>query len=133
MKAVHLLKHQLQLTQNDIVLINNINPILVFPQFLTERPDLIALSQRPPGEQGELIAFLAGIFASRSRDEWVAWFADKDVAFSPVLDFAEAFTSAHVAERGLIVEAGGGHHIGPAIRFASESWAPRPAPELDNG
>lgn len=94
------------------------------------RPDLVAVTQRPPGEQGELIGYLEGVFAQKSRDEWVAWFADKDVAFSPVLDFAEAFASAHVAERGLIVEAGGGHQIAPAIRFAGESWQPRPAPEL---
>ena len=94
------------------------------------RPDLVEMSHRPPGAQGELIAYLAGVFAGRTRDQWVAWFADKDVAFSPVLDFAEAFASAHVAERGLIVEAGGGHQIAPAIRFAGESWQPAPAPDL---
>lgn len=96
-----------------------------------ERPDLIPLGHAPAGEQQALIDFLRGVFISRTRDEWVAWFADKDVAFAPVLDFREALDSPHIAERGLIVECGGGHVIAPAIRFAGEEWHPRPAPELD--
>lgn len=94
------------------------------------RPDLVALADRPAGEQGELIAFLGETFRTRSRDEWIAWFAGRDVAFAPVLDFREAFAAPHIAERGLLVESGGGHMIAPAIRFAGESWQPRPAPEL---
>lgn len=95
-----------------------------------DRMDLYPIAERPAGEQGELIAFLRETFAQRSRDEWVEWFADKDVAFSPVLDFREAFDQPHVAERGLLIEYGGSHQIGPAIRFAGESWTPREAPEL---
>ncbi len=37
-----------------------------------------------------MIDFLRVTFARRTRDEWVAWFADKDVAFAPVLNFREA-------------------------------------------
>lgn len=97
------------------------------------REDLIPLGAEPAGAaQRPLIDFLAETFAEKSRDEWVAWFADKDVAFAPVLDFAEALHSPHVAERGLLVEADGAHHIAPPIRFESESaWTPAPAPELD--
>ena len=94
------------------------------------RTDLIAVAERPAGKQGELIDFLRVTFAQRSRDAWVDWFADKDVAFSPVLDFREALKQPHIAERGLLVEAEGAHHISPAIRFASESWTPKPAPPL---
>jgi crotonobetainyl-CoA:carnitine CoA-transferase CaiB-like acyl-CoA transferase len=86
------------------------------------RPDLLPLAEAEAGEQGALIAFLRGTFAARTRDEWVAWFADRDVAFAPLLDFREALDSPHVAERGLWVEAGGAHQIGPAIRF--ENAAP---------
>jgi crotonobetainyl-CoA:carnitine CoA-transferase CaiB-like acyl-CoA transferase len=82
-----------------------------------DRPDLIPHAERPAGEQGELIAFLRTTFAARTRDEWVTWFADKDVAFSPVLDFREALDQPHIAERGLLIEADGGHMIAPAIRF----------------
>jgi crotonobetainyl-CoA:carnitine CoA-transferase CaiB-like acyl-CoA transferase len=94
------------------------------------REDLIPLGGLPAGEQGALIAFLRETFAARTRDEWVAWFADKDVAFAPVLDFAEALAQPHVAERGLIVEHEGARQIAPAIRFRGEHWAPRGAPEL---
>ena len=81
------------------------------------RPDLIAHAERPAGEQAELIAFLRATFAGKTRDVWVAWFADKDVAFSPVLDFREALDAPHIAERGLLIEQDGGHMIAPAIRF----------------
>ena len=92
--------------------------------------DLYPIAERPAGEQGDLIAFLRQTFATKTRDEWTRWFADKDVAFAPVLDLREAFSQPHVAERGLLVTSGGGHMVAPAIRFAGESWSPRPAPEL---
>jgi crotonobetainyl-CoA:carnitine CoA-transferase CaiB-like acyl-CoA transferase len=83
-----------------------------------DRPDLIAHAERPAGEQGELIAFLRATFAAKTRDEWVAWFEGKDVAFAPVLDFREALDQPHVAERGLVVrDDDGAHMIAPAVRF----------------
>ncbi|MEO1648130.1 MAG: CoA transferase [Pseudomonadota bacterium] len=95
------------------------------------REDLLALAEAPAGEQGGLIAFLRETFATKSRAEWVEWFANKDVAFSPVLDFREALDEPHVVERGLWVEAaGGGKHIAPAIRFAGEDWTPGAVPAL---
>lgn len=110
------------------------------PKFVTslmtalERPDLIPLSDEPAGEaQDPLREFLAETFATRTRDEWTAWFAQRDVAFAPVLDFSEALAQPHVRERGLLVEADGAHQIAPAIRFASNDWHPRPAPELGAG
>ncbi|HEV2567420.1 CoA transferase [Sphingomonas sp.] len=92
------------------------------------REELIPAGLAPAGEQGELIDFLRQTFAAKTREEWVAWFADKDVAFSPVLDFREALDQPHVAERGLLVEHEGAHHIAPAIRTAD--WRPSEAPEL---
>lgn len=96
------------------------------------RPDLIPLGTGEAGPaQVPLIAFLRDIFRTRTRDEWVQWFHDKDVAFSPVLDFREALAAPHVAERRLLIKADGAHHIAPPIRFAGEpEWAPRAAPEL---
>ncbi len=96
-----------------------------------DRADLIPLGSKPAGEQAELIAFLQQTFATRTRDAWVEWFADKDVAFAPVLDFREALDQPHIAERGLITDVAGAHHMAPAIRFASEpDWTPKPAPDL---
>lgn len=97
-----------------------------------KREDLIPLAERPAGEQGELIDYLRAVFAMKTRDDWVRWFADKDVAFAPVLDFREALDQPHVAQRGLWIEAeAGGRHIAPPIRFAGDDWAPRAAPGLD--
>lgn len=90
------------------------------------RADLIPLGDRPAGDQQALIAFLRETFATRTRDEWVAWFADKDVAFAPVLDFREALDERHIADRALLKD----RQIAPAIRFAGADWQPRPAPEL---
>lgn len=90
------------------------------------RPDLIPVAERQAGEQGELIAFLQATFAEKSRDEWVAWFAERDVAFAPVLDFREALDQPHISDRGLLVEADGAHQIAPAIRFAD---TPREKPD----
>lgn len=99
-----------------------------------ERPDLLAIAEAPAGDQGALIAFLRDTFKTRSRDQWVQWFADKDVAFAPVLDFREALDEPHIAERRLWVEAhGGGHHIAPAIRFEGEDWQPARVPALGAG
>jgi crotonobetainyl-CoA:carnitine CoA-transferase CaiB-like acyl-CoA transferase len=95
------------------------------------REDLLPHAQRAAGQQGELIGFLSDTFAQRSRDEWVAWFADKDVAFAPVLDFREALDSDHVAERGLLVQSpDGANQIGPAIRFMGEGWDAGRVPRL---
>ena len=82
-----------------------------------DRPDLIPHAERPAGEQDDLIAFLRTTFVTKTRDEWTLWFADKDVAFAPVLNFREALDAPHIAERGLLTEQDGGHMIGPAIRF----------------
>ena len=98
-----------------------------------DRPDLIPLAEAEAGEQDVLIDFLRDTFATRSRDEWTAWMADKDVAFAPVLNFREALDAPHVAQRGLIVSADGRHHIAPPIRFASDPpWQPGSVPELGN-
>ncbi|NVE95635.1 CaiB/BaiF CoA transferase family protein [Altererythrobacter lutimaris] len=95
------------------------------------REDLLPIAEDPAGEQGELVAFLQETFGSKTREEWVEWFADKDVAFAPVLDYREALDEAHIVERGLLVEApGGGKHVAPAIRFAEEDWEPGDVPGL---
>jgi crotonobetainyl-CoA:carnitine CoA-transferase CaiB-like acyl-CoA transferase len=95
------------------------------------RPDLVAIAALPAGEQGELIAFLRDVFRTKTRDAWVDWFHDKDVAFAPVINFREALDTPHVAERGLWIEHDGAHHLAPPIRFRSEKWVAANAPELN--
>jgi crotonobetainyl-CoA:carnitine CoA-transferase CaiB-like acyl-CoA transferase len=99
------------------------------------RPDLVPLGTLPAGEaQRPLKAFLDERFAERTRDEWVAWFEGRDIAFAPVLDFREALTQPWLLERGLIVEFGGAHQIAPPIRFQNEEpWQASEAPRLGCG
>lgn len=83
------------------------------------RPDLVAVAEQEAGPaHAPLRAFLAETFATRTRDEWVAWFHGRDVAFAPVLDFAEAMRQPAVREAGLLVEADGAHLFASPIRFA---------------
>lgn len=86
------------------------------------RPDLLPLAEAETGSaQAPLRAFLAECFAQRTQAEWIDWFHGRDVAFAPVRDLADG-----LARSGLVVtDAGGGHHIAPAIRFAGEpEWVP---------
>jgi crotonobetainyl-CoA:carnitine CoA-transferase CaiB-like acyl-CoA transferase len=81
------------------------------------REDLLPFADAPAGEQGPLISFLRATFIGRSRDHWTAWFHQHDVAFAPVLDFAEALRQPQVQARQLLVESGGANQLAPAIRF----------------
>lgn len=82
------------------------------------RPDLVAVAAEEAGPaHAPLIAFLRATFRSRSRDSWVEWFRDRDVAFAPVLDMAEAMRQPAVVEGGLLVERDGQHFFASPIRF----------------
>jgi hypothetical protein len=47
--------------------------------------------------QAPVIAALRAVFLTRTREEWVAWFADKDVCFAPVLDLHDIGDTPFVA------------------------------------
>ena len=90
------------------------------------RPDLLPLATADPGpSQAPLRAFLAEAFAMKPQAEWIDWFHGRDIAFAPVRDLADG-----LARSGLVVtDDDGGHHISPAIRFASQvPWQPPPTP-----
>jgi crotonobetainyl-CoA:carnitine CoA-transferase CaiB-like acyl-CoA transferase len=86
------------------------------------RPDLIPLCKLPPGPGQEPVrAFLAETFRTRTQAEWVAWMADKDVAFAPVKSLREGLDDPQVRHREMIVEdARGWEHIGTPIKFQDE-------------
>ena len=54
--------------------------------------------------QDELRSRLADVLATRTRDEWVAEFADVDACLAPVNDVAEALADPSVVARGMVVE-----------------------------
>jgi len=91
-----------------------------------DRADLIPAACGPNGPgQAPVIAALRALFLTRTRDDWVAWAAGKDLAFAPVLDLHEAWHQPQVAARGMLVrDATGSLHIGNPVRFAAEPAEP---------
>jgi alpha-methylacyl-CoA racemase len=65
----------------------------------------------------ELTDLLAGVFATRPRDEWAALFAGSDACVAPVLTLAEAPDHPHNQARGSYVEVAGVPVAGPVPRF----------------
>ena len=61
---------------------------------------------------------LAGIFRTRTRDEWCEIMEGTDVCFAPVLSIPEAVAHPHNVERGTFVEVAGLTQPGPAPRFS---------------
>lgn len=88
----------------------------------------------PPGPgQTPVKQALAAVFWTRTRAEWVAWFAGKDICFAPVLDLHEAWHQPQVTARGMLLrDEQGNLHIGNPIRFADEPGQPDlRVPDLD--
>ncbi len=87
-----------------------------------ERPDLIALCRLPWGsEQQPVTEFLRATFATRTRDEWDRWLADKGVCYAPVLDLKEAWQQPYLRERGMITTgADGVERLDTPLRFRAE-------------
>jgi alpha-methylacyl-CoA racemase len=107
------------------------------PQFWRELCERLGLPQLvdlhlDPSRQDEVAAKLGGVFASRTRDQWVEELADLDTCVGPVNDVGEALSDPHAAHRGLVAEVGGERvGPGPAIKVSGEDvGAMRPAPEL---
>lgn len=80
--------------------------------------------QMDPGGWPETASLMAEIFATKSRDEWMAVFADTDACVSPVLSMEEAPRHPHLQARNTFVEAGGRIEPSPAPRFSRS----RPVP-----
>lgn len=78
----------------------------------TELPGQMDRSKWP-----ELADALAGVFITRTRDEWAAVFAATDACVTPVLSFTEAPEHPHIADRDAYVRGVGGVEAAPAPRF----------------
>jgi crotonobetainyl-CoA:carnitine CoA-transferase CaiB-like acyl-CoA transferase len=86
------------------------------------RPDLIELCELPPGPgQQPVHDFLEATFKGRTQAEWVAWMADKDVAFAPVKTLREGLDDPQVRHRKMVIEdPRGWEHIGLPIKYEDE-------------
>jgi alpha-methylacyl-CoA racemase len=84
--------------------------------------------QTDGAEQAAVIDEVRAIFATRTRDEWLAFFEHRDVCVTPVNAPAEALADPHVVARGTV-----GRGVGlSAIRapFVNEGPALAPAPAV---
>lgn len=75
-------------------------------------------SQMDSGTWADMSDKLAAIFATRTRDEWAAHFADTDACVTPVLDFDEAAQNEHLRARGSLIELEGAPQAGTAPKFS---------------
>jgi len=74
------------------------------------------------------------VFATRSREEWVAVFDGTDACVAPVLSFAEVPTHPHIAARGTVITVDGVPQAAPAPRFSRtrpDHPTPPPKPGAD--
>lgn len=96
---------------------------------LTDDADFQA--QNDQAKWPELSERLAGIFRTRTRDEWCAIMEHTDICFAPVLSLAEAPDHPHNRARETFVDVGGATHPAPAPRYSrTQADAPRPAPKV---
>ena len=75
---------------------------------------------------------VAGVIASRSRDEWVAHFAGTDACVAPVLDLGEAPIHPHNIARRTFLDLDGVFQPAPAPRY-SKTALDRPDPPRREG
>ena len=76
----------------------------------------------------ELRARFAGVFKSRTRDEWCAVFEGSDACFAPVLTFSEARRDRHNVARNNFVTVAGVEQPAPAPRYSRTPGGVRHAP-----
>ena len=90
------------------------------------RPEFIEpVSGLPGANHKPAIAFLREAFQEKTRDEWVDWFADKDVCFAPVLDLNEAWEHPQVYAREMRLKDGDGNdHVGVPVKYSNEPARP---------
>ena len=66
----------------------------------------------------QLKSRLAGIFRTKTRDEWCAIMEGSDICFAPVLTMKEASQHPHAKARGAYVDVSGFAQPAPAPRFS---------------
>jgi alpha-methylacyl-CoA racemase len=88
------------------------------------RPDLGSTQAAQGDERARVLDEVRAVMRTRTRDEWLAVFADADVCLTPVRTLDEALTDPHLMERGAIVRAGNVTHL------AAHRTEIRPAPAL---
>jgi alpha-methylacyl-CoA racemase len=93
------------------------------PKFYRNLLALLHLDDLDPAQQMDhaqwpaLKERFAAIFRTRTRDEWVSFFAGHEVCFAPVLTMSEARAHEHNIERATFTVVDGAPQPAPAPRF----------------
>lgn len=105
------------------------------PQFYQELLQRLGLVGQVPDRADaanwpELRRRFAHVFATRTRDEWAAHFADSDACVTPVLSLEEAKADPHLKARGVFDRWGDDQvpAAAPVFDGARPAMAPPPAP-----
>ena len=90
------------------------------------RPDLIEACLLPPGRGHDPVRdFLKATFLTRTREQWIAFFAGHDVPIAPVKTLPEVLDDPHFRARGMVTtNSKGWDQIGSPICFGDEPGAP---------
>jgi alpha-methylacyl-CoA racemase len=112
------------------------------PHFYANLVKVMGLDKERLPDQNDRAAWqmmrnvFARVFASRTRDEWVAAAAGQDSCLAPVLTIDEAPAHPQMKARDAYTEFDGVRHPSPAPRFSRTPSAlsrPAPRPGADNG
>ena len=93
------------------------------PKFYANLIEVLGLEDLDPAQQmdrdlwPELKQRFAVLFRTRTRDEWVEFFAGHEVCFAPVLPMSEAREHPHNIARKTFVDVDGAPQPAPAPRF----------------
>jgi alpha-methylacyl-CoA racemase len=87
------------------------------------RPDLIPLQNAPPPDNARTLDVVRAIMRTRTRDQWLADFADLDVCVSTVNDLAGALSDPHVTARGAVTRLDGTAYVTTPIAVTNETSA----------
>jgi alpha-methylacyl-CoA racemase len=106
------------------------------PQFYAELVGLLAplgieldpATQMDQSTWPDLKVRMAALFRTRTRAEWVDFFAGHDVCFAPVLTMNDARAHPHNVARGTFIEVDGAPQPAPAPRFSRTPGAVESAP-----
>ncbi|WP_091327232.1 CaiB/BaiF CoA transferase family protein [Geodermatophilus ruber] len=104
------------------------------PQFHAQLLAGLGIDPEEHGRQDDVARWpeqrktIAGVFATRTRDEWAAAFEGTDACVTPVLGLTEAPAHPHLAARGTFTDRGGHPEPAPAPRFSRTPGAVRGGP-----
>jgi crotonobetainyl-CoA:carnitine CoA-transferase CaiB-like acyl-CoA transferase len=87
------------------------------------RADLAPLHDVPGAQQAHALDDVRALMRTKTRDQWLAEFADIDVCLTPIYSLDEALADPHVLARGLVTRADDVTYIGAGRQV-------RPAPAL---